>query len=282
MLKVTVLGCGSSGGVPLMGCTCPVCLSDNPRNNRTRASILVEMECTAILIDTSPDMRTQCLRENISKVDAIIYTHAHADHLHGIDDVRTFNYTKNSAIDTYSDAATLEKMKQRFDYVFLPPQPISGPMEGGWYRPCLNPITVTPLTPFNIEGIEVLPLPQKHGRGDSLGLRVGNFAYSTDTNFMPEETLSALEGIDTWIVDCLRYDVAPTHAHLEMTLGWIARIKPKRAYLTHLNHQMDYGTLLRELPEGVEPAYDGLNPSSKAMKVSNSCLNSGTAAIFPL
>jgi phosphoribosyl 1,2-cyclic phosphate phosphodiesterase len=227
-------------------------------NKRTRASIFVQSGNTSILIDTSPDLRVQCLRENICRVDAIIYTHAHADHLHGIDDTRSFNYTSNAPIDIYGDEPTLALISNKFSYAILPPQPATGAFDRGWYRPCLIPRIVQPLKPFHIKDIEVLPLEQQHGKGKSLGIRIGSFAYSTDVNGMPEETLQALEGIDTWIVDCLRYEPAPTHAHLEMTLEWIKRIKPRRAYLTHLNHGFDYDTFARELPEGAFPAYDGL------------------------
>jgi phosphoribosyl 1,2-cyclic phosphate phosphodiesterase len=130
--------------------------------------------------------------------------------------------------------------------------------EWGWYRPCLIPHTIEPYIPVTIGDIEVLPIDQKHGKGRTIGLRFGKFAYCTDTNGLPEASLKALEGIDTWIIDCLRYDEAPTHSHLAMTLGWIERIKPRRAYLTHMNHSFDYDKLLSELPDGVEPAYDGL------------------------
>jgi phosphoribosyl 1,2-cyclic phosphate phosphodiesterase len=258
MLTVTVLGCGSSGGVPLIGCTCAVCTSDNPKNNRTRVSLLVRSATTTILIDTSPDMRVQCLRENLSKVDAIIYTHAHADHMHGIDDIRSFNHAKNGPIDVYADEATLAHITSRFAYTTLPPKPAIGPMEWGWYRPCLNCIRVTPLVPFSIGDIDVMPIEQQHGLGKTLGLRFGVFGYSTDVNGFSEESMQALDGIDTWIVDCLRREPSPTHADLAMSLGWIKRIKPRHAYLTHLNHSFDYDALARELPEGVFPAYDGM------------------------
>lgn len=254
MLKITVLGCGASGGVPVLGCDCEVCKSSNPKNKRSRVSILIQSATTTILVDTSPDLREQCLREGIKKIDAIIYTHGHADHLHGIDDVRSFNYAIDAALPTYSDQHTLDAIAKRFDYVFLPGKP-SGLM---WYRPALVPIAVTPYVTFKVGDIEVLPIEQRHGGGTSLGLRVGNFAYSTDTNGLSDKAKESLQGLDTWIVDCLRYKEAPTHAHLEMTLGWIAEMKPKRAYLTHMNHEFDYDRLNAELPENAEPAYDGL------------------------
>jgi phosphoribosyl 1,2-cyclic phosphate phosphodiesterase len=253
-MKVTVLGCGASGGVPLIGCKCPVCLSDNPKNTRTRASIFIESEGTRVLVDTGPDMREQCLRHDICKVDAIIYTHAHADHLHGIDDIRSFNYANNAPVKAYSDALTLTYIQEKFSYCFLPPQPESP----GWYRPCIVPVEVAPMVPFRIGAMEILAFEQQHGRGKSLGLRIGNFAYSTDTNGLSEVALQVLAGVETWIVDCLRYEPAPTHAHLEMTLGWIAEVNPRRAYLTHLNHGFEYEAFAAELPNGTFPAYDGL------------------------
>jgi phosphoribosyl 1,2-cyclic phosphate phosphodiesterase len=258
MMNVTVLGCGSSSGVPLIGCTCPVCASDNPKNKRTRVSIAVQSGDTRVLVDTSPDLRAQCLREGITRVDALIFTHAHADHLHGVDDMRSFNYLRGTTIDTYASEETLRQIHERFGYVFLPPKPTTTQGDLIWLRPCLTPITVKPYEPFKAGGIDVLPFTQKHGGSATLGLRFGNFAYSTDVNGLPEESLAALEGVDTWIVDCLRYEPSPTHAHLEMTLEWIRRVKPRRAYLTHLNHGFDYDTLAQELPEGVFPAYDGL------------------------
>lgn len=258
MLKVTVLGCGASSGVPLIGCKCPVCASDNPKNKRTRVSIVLRLGDAAVLIDTSPDLRAQCLREDIRRIDALVFTHAHADHLHGVDDMRSFNYLRNSPIDTFADAETLRQITERFGYVFLPPKPTITQGDLIWLRPCLTPITIKPFEPFKAAGIELLPFTQKHGGSTTLGLRCGGFAYSTDVNGMPEESLVALRGIDTWIVDCLRYEPSPTHADLKMALDWIAQVRPKRAYLTHLNHGFDYDKLAAELPSGVFPAYDGL------------------------
>ncbi len=257
-MKITILGCGASSGVPLIGCDCPVCTSADPKNRRTRVSVAITRGDTTVLVDTSPDMREQCLRHNISRVNGIVYTHAHADHLHGIDDTRSFNHVRNSPIDAFGEEATLKQIAERFGYVFLPPKPPNMPGDWGWYRPCLTPNIIRPYESFRAGGIEVLPFEQKHGGGKTLGLRFGKFAYSTDANGLPEEAFEALKGIDTWVVDCLRYELAPSHAHLEMTLEWISRVKPRRAYLTHLSHGFDYETLAKELPDGVFPAYDGL------------------------
>lgn len=254
MLRVAVLGCGASGGVPVLGCDCAVCASSNPKNKRSRVSILLQSATTSILVDTSPDMREQALRERIKKIDAIIYTHDHADHLHGIDDVRSFNYALNAPLPVYSDVQTLDSITKRFNYVFLQ----SKPAALQWYRPALTPVPVTPFEEFTVGDINILPFEQQHGQGTSLGLRIGNFAYSTDTNGLSDRAKVALQGLDAWIVDCLRPKVAPTHAHLEMTLAWINELKPKMAYLTHMNHEFDYDFLKSELPANVEPAYDGL------------------------
>jgi len=257
-LTVTILGCGSSSGVPHIACACHVCTSPNPKNKRLRASIAVASEKTALLIDTSPDMRQQCLVNDIRRIDALLYTHAHADHLNGIDDTRSFNHIINAPLDTYLDEGTLSHIKKSFTYVFQPPKPAALPSDWGWYRPCLNPIIIKPYEAFTVGGIDILPFTQRHGGTTTLGFRFGSFAYSTDVNGFSDEAFRALEGVETWVVDCLRRGHSHTHADLPMALGWIERVKPKRAYLTHLSHDFDYDLLAKELPKGVEPAYDGL------------------------
>ncbi len=252
-MKITILGCGSSSGVPAIGCKCPVCRSPNPKNKRLRVSVLVENEGKRLLIDTSPDLREQFLSNDLCTVDAIIYTHAHADHLHGIDDVRSINYYNNAAIPAYMDEPTLESIRSKFPYVFQPPMP-----DYGWYRPCMEPIVFTYGVPFVAAGMQVTAFGQIHGKGISAGLRIGDFAYSTDVNELPPPALDALNGVRVWVVDCLRYQPAPTHSHLERTLQWINKVKPEQAILTHMAHDFDYETLLSELPPGVAPAYDGL------------------------
>lgn len=253
-MKVTVLGCGASSGVPVIGCDCTICTSANPKNRRTRVSILLESEHTKILVDTPPDMREQVLRNRIKTVSAVIYTHAHADHIGGIDDTRSFNYYNNAPLDIYSNRETLDEIQQRYPYMFQ--QPTEN--RALWYKPSLNPILFEPPQVYMIGDIEIRPFWQMHGQSRTLGLRIGNFAYTTDTNGFPEDTLSMLKGIDVWLVDCLRYKPASTHAHLNMSLGWIEQMKPKQAYLTHMNHELDYDVLAKELPKHVMPAYDGL------------------------
>lgn len=257
-MRVTVLGCGSSGGVPLLGCDCRTCTSSNPKNRRSRVSVLVETQGQKILIDTSPDLREQCLRHRILSVDAILYTHAHADHIHGIDDVRSLNYHKNGPIDIYGNPATIEELKARFPYVFSPRN-----SHYGWYKPELTPHEVCmedlPQN-FKIAGnsADITAFPQWHGDMVTLGFRFGDMAYSTDLNRIPEASFSCLNNLDLWVVDCLRPNRSPTHAHLELALEWIARVKPKRAVLTHMSHEFDYDEFYAQLPPGIEPAYDGM------------------------
>ncbi len=252
-MKITMLGCGASAGVPLIGCNCEVCTSKNPKNRRTRPSIFIEDSGTQILIDTSPDLRQQSLASGIRMVDAILYTHDHADHTHGIDDVRSFNFHKGRAIDIYGNSETIDGLMQRFPYAFKPPKP-----EFGWFRPSLNPHILADYHAFTVGSLKIQPFLQLHGQMETLGFRIGNFAYSVDTNEIPAESLKLLEDIEIWIVDCLKPTPAPTHAHLERTLQWVKWIKPKLAVLTHMSHEMEYDVLSRTLPESVVPGYDGM------------------------
>lgn len=253
-MKVTMLGCGSSFGVPEIGCACSVCTSTNPRNRRTRVSILIETLGKRLLVDTSPDLREQALQHKLNAIDAVLYTHDHADHVHGLDDLRQFNFRMDREIAVYADVDTATHLRQRFPYAFQP-KPAKA-----WYRPSLRhvPIPTQPLAPFEAEGVSVLPILQRHAASTSLGFRIGNFAYSTDVNELDDEAFSRLMGLEVWIVDCLRYSPSYTHSRLENTLQWIERAKPKLAVLTHMSHEMDYDTLAGELPAGVVPGYDGL------------------------
>ena len=253
-MKVTMLGSGGSGGVPLIGCTCPVCTSSDPRNKRTRVSIVVEDGHTRVLVDASPDLRQQFLDNRLKIVDGVVLTHAHADHIHGIDDLRTINYHRNAPLDVWGSRETLNEAQTRFGYAFNPPRT----NEGIWYAPSLVAKEVN--GPFRIGGLDIVPFRQVHGgdRDPTLGLRFGKFAYSTDVKELPEAAFEALAGIEVWIVDCLREAINPAHSHLEQTLAWIERVKPKRAILTHMNHLVDYAAWKARLPAGVEPGYDGL------------------------
>ena len=248
-MKVTVLGCGGSGGVPLIGDDWGACNPNNPKNRRLRVSILVESGDTTILVDTSPDLRQQALTVGLKRLDAVLFTHAHADHLNGIDDLRPINRLVERAVDVYGSPETIREIRDRFDYVFAPIKP-----GAGFYKPCLTPHEVTGR--FEIQGIPIVPFEQDHGFSKTTGFRIGDMAYSTDVVDLPDSAFAALSGLKLWIVDCLRFEPHETHAHLDKTLAWIERAKPKRAVLTHMNHAVDYDELAARLPACVEPAFD--------------------------
>lgn len=248
-MKITILGCGTSSGVPMIGCACPVCRSDDPRNRRRRVSILIEADGTRLLIDTPPDLHGQLVDAGVSRIDAVLYTHGHADHVHGIDDLRSINHLMARTLDVYGSSGTLSAIRRRFGYAFEPPG-------GEWAKPSLNPIAVA--GPFTHGGLVIVPFPQEHGRVTTTGYRIDDMAYSTDVKALPEQSFTALRGVRLWIVDCLGYREHPTHAHLALTLEWIARVEPKRAVLTHMSHQFDYETLRGALPAGVVSGHDGL------------------------
>ncbi len=252
-MRITILGCGASAGVPLIGCDCPVCTSDNPKNTRTRVSVWVEVGGKSLLIDTSPDLRQQALTNNITHLDAVLYTHEHGDHSHGIDDLKRFNFLRQEPLPIYGDDRTMALLQQRFPYVFLEPTP-----EYGWFRACLVSNTVTPGIPFTVEGVEIIPFEQQHGKITTLGYRIGDFAYSTDVNQLDDTAFAALEGVKTWIVDCQTYSPPFTHSNVERTLSWIERVNPVHAIFTHMGHELEYEELKNTLPEGVEPGYDGM------------------------
>jgi len=248
---IRILGCGTSSGVPMVGCDCDVCLSDDPRNRRRRVSILVKSGENSILVDTSPDLREQLLDARVKSLDAVLYTHGHADHVHGLDDLRSINYQMNAAIPAYGTAPTMASIRERFEYVFVPP-------DGTWWtRPCLTPVIIDGA--FAVGDVSVTPFEQGHGRSVTTGFRFGgDVAYSTDVKTLDEDAFRVLAGVKLWIVDCLGYREHPTHAHLDATLALIERVQPKLAVLTHMSHQFDYETLLAELPDNVVPGVDGI------------------------
>jgi phosphoribosyl 1,2-cyclic phosphate phosphodiesterase len=250
-MRVTVLGCGASTGVPAIGPNWGQCDPTDPRNRRRRVSLLVEMGNVAILIDTSPDLREQLIDARVRRLDAVLMTHAHADHLHGIDDLRQLNRIMKAAISLWAEANTLAQIRHRFGYALEPP-----PEPGQFYRPTLEAHEIS--GPFTVKGAPIVPFTQNHGFSTTLGFRIGAMAYSTDVTELDDAAFTAIAGVELWIVDCMRRAPHPTHSHLSKTLGWIERVRPRRAILTHMDQSLDYRTLAAELPEGVEPGQDGL------------------------
>lgn len=250
-MRVKILGCGASGGVPWITGHWGACDPNNPKNRRRRASIAVEKKDTTLLVDSSPDLRDQCLTAGIQRINAVLYTHIHADHVHGIDDLRPFCYTQKTPIPLYGNTETINFLKLRFGYAF--------PIEENppdIYRSFVTDHIIN--GPFAIGDIAITPFMQGHGYSTTMGYRFDKVAYSTDVVTLDEEAFKTLEGIDTWIVDCIAMEPRATHSHLAQTLEWIKRVGPRQAYLTHMSPLLDYDKLMDLLPKGVEPAYDGL------------------------
>lgn len=263
-LEITILGSGSSGGVPRADGDWGVCDPTDPRNRRSRCSLLVRRADrdgdpdpaaqTTVLVDTSPDLRLQTAAAGVRRLDAVLLTHDHADQVHGIDDVRAFFIRQRARIPCHMDAATWATLQRRFGYIFE--------AEGG-YPPICDPVALPPLgEAFRIQGpsgdIPVTTFDQDHGGVRSVGYRFGDVAYSSDVVDLPESAFEALKGVDVWIVDALRWRPHPTHAHVDLALSWIERVAPRRAILTNMHIDLDYADLTSRLPAGVEPAYDGL------------------------
>lgn len=253
-MKITVLGSGHSGGTPMVGEGWGKADPKNPKNRRSRPSILVEDSETRLLIDTSPDLRSQLLSADVERIDAVLYTHGHADHLHGIDDLRSVNRVLQDWIPTYADAKTWQDIATRFGYVLTPLDNDSN----FFYKPCLTRHEIAPGDQVEIGGFNIDVLDQDHGFMRTLGFRFDNFAYSTDVVEMPEESLKGLKGVDTWMVGALWQEPHTTHAHVDKVLDWAEIVQPRRLILTHLSHRIDYATLSAELPDFAELAYDGM------------------------
>ena len=259
MLKFTILGCGSSGGVPRAALGWGDCNPQNPKNRRRRTSLLVERRATSgttrVLVDTSPDLREQLLDAEVDWLDAVFYTHAHADHTHGIDDLRSLVIKHRRRVDVYLDEPTGRALHARFGYCFRSPP-------GSEYPPIVTEHRLAAGRPVTVEGeggtVTALPLLQEHGSIASVGFRFGALAYSCDLSGLPAESIAALKGVDVWVVDALRYRPHPSHFSVDDALGWIDRIKPARAILTNLHSDLDYDALRARVPRHVEPAYDGL------------------------
>ena len=246
-LKVTILGCGGAGGVPTVAKGWGACDPNNPRNNRRRASLLIETEKTRVLVDASPDLRTQCLDAGVRTLDAVVFTHGHADHTIGLDELREINRALGGPLDIWADVETMKELETRFGYAFegiASGQPI--------YRPWLIPNIIDAPMPFRVKDVEITPFLQDHGVMDTLGFRIGDFAYSTDLMALPAAAKAALQDLDLWIVGALTNDQAhQTHDSLDVALDWIAELKPKRAIITHMGPG-PYGEGGRE--EGATPA----------------------------
>jgi phosphoribosyl 1,2-cyclic phosphate phosphodiesterase len=258
-VKVTVLGSGTSVGVPAIGCDCAVCQSTDPRDRRTRPSILIELggdgapfatSVRSILVDTSSDLRVQALTNRIRRVDAILFTHSHADHVLGLDDVRPFNQMQREPISCYGTERTLGDLRRMFSYIFEP----TTPKGGGLPRLALFDIA----GPFSLGGVEVVPVPLLHGRLPVLGFRIGDFAYLTDCNQLPDHAWPLVAGVRILVLDALRHRPHPTHFSVSEAIDVVQRIGAERAYFTHICHDLPHAETCAALPRGVELAYDGL------------------------
>lgn len=258
-LRFTVLGCGSSPGAPRVGNDWGACDPTNPKNRRRRCSLLAQRisgdHVTNVVIDTSPDLREQTLSAGIGELDGVLFTHPHADHIHGIDDLRGFVMNMQRRVDIFADDPTLARLKEAFGYCFDTPP-------GSDYPPILNAHLIHAGGPVSVEGkgraLVALPIPQVHGNITALAFRMGGLCYSPDVSSIDDDAERQMQGLDVWIVDSLRRRPHPSHFSLKESLEWIERLKPKRAILTDMHVDLDYETLRRELPENVEPAYDGM------------------------
>lgn len=247
-VTLTFLGTGTSTGVPAVGCACDVCRSDDPRDVRLRASILLQYDGRNVVIDTGTDFRQQALRVRLMKLDAVLITHAHADHIFGLDDIRPFNFRTRRPTPVYADERTWNGLRRVFDYAFSPTA------YGG--VPNIEPHVID--GPFEVFGRKFVPLEVVHGRMPVAAFRFGRGAYVTDCNEIPDDTVDGLRGLDVLVLDGLRFAAHGTHMTIPKALAYIERIRPKRAFLTHMNHEVHHRTVNAELPDGVELAYDGL------------------------
>lgn len=247
-MKITILGSGTSTGVPMVGCRCAVCTSEDPRDKRSRASILIETAGKYLLVDTSTDLRKQALREQIPHIDAVLFTHPHADHINGIDDLRGFHFIHKRVIPCYGSKETLDVIAANFTYIF------KGLEKAGYY-PLLEPHPVR--EPFLLFGKRIVPIPLVHGFTTATGYRIGDFAYITDCSRIPESSMAKLAGLEILVIDALRYTPHVTHLNIEAALQVVAELMPRRAIFTHLTHEVPYADRVK-LPDRVEFAYDGM------------------------
>jgi phosphoribosyl 1,2-cyclic phosphate phosphodiesterase len=252
-MEITILGCGSSIGVPAIGCNCKVCTSSNIKNKRSRASIYIKLNQGNLLIDTSPDLRQQALSNNITQVDAVFFTHPHADHIAGIDDLRSFNYLGNKALKALGSKFTLNHLEKCYSYCFTPMK------SKEWYKPMLEPIYINDLQELIMMGHKMTFIDLPHGGMQSTSIKIDNFCFSTDFKSIPEEKESFFYDLDLWIIDCLKPLPSPGHLSIEESLALIEKFKPKKAILFHLAHEIDYDELTKSIPSNVALAYDDMN-----------------------
>jgi len=252
-LKVTILGCGSSSGVPAIGNNWGKCNPKNPKNIRLRTSILVQSKETTILIDATPDLRQQLLNSNVNYIDGVLITHCHADHVNGIDDFRFLNVIMNKKIELYAKENIIKEIQSRFAYVF---EELVPEANGLFYKPCLIPNKIN--SDFIINDLKIKSFQQDHGFSESTGFRINNIAYSTDVVNLNKNAFSKLKNLELWVVDCLRFEPHKTHAHYEKVINWIEKLKPKKTILTHMNYEIDYDYISSLLPPNCYAGYDGL------------------------
>jgi phosphoribosyl 1,2-cyclic phosphate phosphodiesterase len=255
-IEVILTGTGTSHGIPVVGCHCPVCRSINPRNKRLRTGVVIKTPLGNIQIDTSPDLRQQHLANQIEMIHAVLYTHGHADHIYGLDDLRIFCHQLDHALPLYAETAVSQRLIEAFPYAFV--EPSTHAIGGGVPQLQINQITTVP---FEVLGILVKPIRLLHGQLPILGYRIGNFAFCTDVSQIPMQSYCDLEDLDILVIDALRYRPHATHFSIEQAIGEVEKIKPKQAYLTHLCHDLDHEILSQQLPTNIKPAYDGLKIS---------------------
>ncbi len=249
-MKITFLGTGASPGIPMLGCECPVCISPNPKNKRLRASILVQNNGSNFLVDASSDLRQQCLKNDVKNVDAIFFTHHHADHILGIEELRAFYFFQKKAIPCYGNEETFEEIKKTFHYIFEPTD----------YQGTVSQLDLLPVNGelINFAELKIKPLEIDHGSLKIIGYKFNNAAYITDCNHVPEKTEPELKGLDLLILNALRYKPHTTHFNFEEAIKTVERLKPKRALFTHMNHEVDHEKANKETPSPIELAYDGM------------------------
>lgn len=252
--EMVIMGTGTSIGVPVVGCRCSVCMSDNPRNRRMRSGVLIRAPHGEMLIDAGPELRMQLVRERATLIRAAIFTHSHADHIMGIDDLRIFGFQLNDSVPLYCEEVVEEQIRQSFSYAFSDPSTHAHK----YAAPRLRFERITEGQDFSLLGLNIRTIRLKHGELPILGFRIGNVAFCTDVSTIPADSREQLKNLDVLVLNTLRHKPHPTHLHLDAALNLIRQLQPRQAYLTHMSHELDYDELLKELPPNVAPAYDGL------------------------